>query len=242
MSQGYLSLVGRSASSQEVQKFFREHNTSWSSVNVYKGRGVTEASLELYDSALEVAFIKKLSPKSSVTQQQQDFVVSSITLINHTDHSNQKVGQIIGPVRLTSRLSEVVQALGEHYEQNRYQGTYCWRKDGVIIEVDYETTSDEIGYIVMSADNAEIKAIKEVAESLSDGALSSEESEQLGIEPPDMQYQEEPTPSEYDNLPVIERDSGGRLGVMVLLAAVVVALFFFDDVSQAVKQLIEPLL
>ena len=48
--------------------------------------------------------------------------------------------------------------------------------------------------------------------------------------------------SEYDNLPVIERDSGGRLGVMVLLAAVVVALFFFDEISQVVKQLIQPLL
>lgn len=241
-SQGYLSLIGRSASSQEVQKFFREHGVSWSSVDIYKGRGVTEASLELYDSALEIEFIKKLSPKSTVTQQQQDFIISSITLVNHTDESNSKIGNIIGPLNLKSRLADVTRVLGQHYEQNRYQGTYCWRMKDVVVEVDYESTTDEIGYIVISSDNAEVKAIKEVADTLSTGALSNSESEQLGIEPPDMQYQEEPTPSEYDNLPVVERDSGSRVGVVVLLAFLLVALFFYDEVSQVVKQLIEPLI
>lgn len=238
MSQGYLSLIGRSATSQEVQRFFKQHGVSWNRVNIYKGRGITEASLELYDSALEVEFIKKLSPRSSVTNQAQDFIVSSITLLNHSDLGNQKIGQIIGPLRLTSRFVDVTRAFGEHYEQNRHQGTYCWRKDGVVVEVDYETTKDQINYIVFSADNAEIKAIKDVADNFSDGALSEKETEQLGIEPPDLEYQDEPVPSEYDNIPVIERDTGSRLGSIVLIVLVGIALFFLEDIVQIIQSLV----
>ncbi|RDX36330.1 hypothetical protein DZA50_04485 [Kangiella sp. HD9-110m-PIT-SAG07] len=237
MSQDYLSLVGRSAASQEVQRFFREHKVSWNSVDLYQSQGVTEASLELYDSALEIEFIKKLSPRSSVTHQAKDFIISSITLVNHTDQSNQSIGQVVGPLRLTSRLADVTQTLGQNYDQNRYQGTYRWRKDDVIIEVDYETTQDQINYIVLAADTLEVRAVKEVAESL-DGSLAQEASEDLGIELPDLPYEDEPVTLDYENSPVVERESGNRSGIMVLLALIIAALFFYDDIAQFILQLL----
>ncbi|WP_223669538.1 hypothetical protein [Kangiella shandongensis] len=238
----YLSLIGQSASSQNVQHFFSHHGVAWDSVIIYKGSGATLGSLELYDCALEVEFVKQLSPKSAVVNQPRDFVVSGITLVNHTVATNKKIGPVIDGVTLDGSFEELTRILGNDYGQNRQQGAYYWKRGETAIEVGYESTRNEISYIYLSAETPEVNAVKEVVENFSDGTLSEGETEQLGIEPRDIPYEDTPQPSGYDNLPVVERDSGSRFGVMVVLAMIIAALFFYDEISQVVMQLIESLL
>lgn len=237
VSQDYLSLVGKRADSPEVKQFFHKHQTSWSAVDIYKGRATTSASLELYDSALELEFVKRLSPKSEATQQAKDFILSSISIANHNASDDQVIGNIVGPIRLASRFDDIAKVLGKDYEENRYQGTCCWRYDGVTVEIDYETTQERINYILLSSNSPEIVAIKEVEENLSDGVLSRDESEDLGIEPPDLPYVDEPVTLDYDNVPVVERQPSGRVGIIALILALVATLTFFDDVVDQVSQI-----
>ena len=240
MSQDYLSIVGRSASSKYAQSFFSQHNSSWNDVVIYEERGLTKAVLELYDSALSIEFIKKLLPRSSITHQQKDFIVSSITFVNHGNDVSDKIGRVTGNFRLISKLPEMMNTLGEPLAQDHNNGDYSWRKEGVKVEVDYDTSDDEINYIVLIADTPEIKAAREVADSLSDIGFAEATTEELGIEPPDVQYHDQPVESDFDNMPVVERDKGTRIGPLMLIILVLVALYFHEDISKIMMQLIKP--
>lgn len=234
-STDYLSLIGQPASSQNVQQFFNHHGVTWDSVVIYQGYGATMGSLELYDSALEVEFVKQLSPKSAVTNQPGDFIVSGITLINHTATINKKIGPVLDGLTLKSRFEDLTRVLGKDYGKNRQQGTYYWQRGKTSIEVDYESTRNEISYIYLSAETPEVNAVKEVVESFSDGSLSEEATEQLGIEPRDIQYEDTPQESEFDNLPVVERESNGYWRVVFILALVITGLFFYDDIKAMIQ-------
>ncbi|GAA0199594.1 hypothetical protein GCM10009123_03730 [Kangiella japonica] len=237
LSQDYLSIIGRSADSSEVQRFFQRFNASWNDVISYEGQGVTEASLELFDSVIELEFIKKLSPKSSVTNQADDFIVSNLSLVNHSTEVNEKIGNVEGTLRLSDTIYKAIEVFGKDYQYLKQKGSYCWRKDDVLIEVGQDRASDKISHITLTADSLDVRSIKEVTESLSSSALPKREDENLGAELPDLPYVDEPVTLGYENDVVVERASGSRFGVVVLIAAVIAALLFYDEIAQFFMQL-----
>lgn len=239
LSQDYLSIIGHSAASQEVQQFFNYYNVSWDDVLSYEGQGVIEASLELYDSVVEVDFIKKLSPNSSVTHQADDFIVSSVTLVNYSTETNEKIGNITGTLRLSDSIHKAVEVFGKDYQYSQQKGSYCWRQKDVVIEVGQDRTSDEISHITLTADSLDVRAIKEVADSLSSSALSEKVADNLGAELPDLPYVDEPVTLGYENDVVVERTSRSRFGVFALIAAVIAALLFYDEIAQFFMQLVK---
>ncbi|MBV34365.1 MAG: hypothetical protein CMP47_02740 [Rickettsiales bacterium] len=237
LSQDYLSIIGRSADSPEVQQFFQRFNASWNDVISYEGQGVSEASLELFDSVIELEFIKKLSPTSSVTNQADDFIVSNLTLINHTAEVNEKIGNVEGALRLSDTIYKAIEAFGKDYQYSQQKGSYCWRKDDVLIEVGQDRTSDKISHITFTADSLDVRAIQDVAASLSNSPLSEQTAENLGAEPPDLPYEDEPVSLDYEDEVVVERASGSRFGIFVVIAAVIAALLFYDEIAQYFMQL-----
>lgn len=237
LSQDYLSIIGRSADSPEVQRFFQKFNASWNDVISYEGQGVTEASLELFDSVIELEFIKKLSAKSSVTNQADDFIVSNLTLVNYSAEVNEKIGSVKGELRLNDTIYKAIEVFGKDYQYSQQEGNYCWRKGDVLVEVGQDRSSDKISHITFTADSLDVRAIQDVAETLSNSVLSEKAADNLGAELPDLPYEDEPVSLDYEDEVVVERASGSRLGIFVLIAAVIAALLFYDEIAQFFMQL-----
>lgn len=232
LSQNHLSIIGRSADSPEVKQFFQKFNVSWNDVFPYEGQGVTKASLELFDSVIELEFIKKLSPKPLVTNQASDFIVSSLTFVNYSAEINEKIGSVEGALHLNDTIYKAIEVFGKDYQYSKQEGSYCWRKDDVVIEVGQDRTSDEISYITLSADSLDVCAIQDVAESLSNSGLSEQVAKNLGVEPPDLPYEDKPVSLDYEDEVVVERASGSHFGIFVVIAAVIAALLFYDEIAQ----------
>ena len=233
----YLSIIGRTADSPEVQRFFQKFNASWNDVISYEGQGVTEASLELFDSVIELEFIKKLSPKSSVTNQADDFIVSNLTLVNYSAEVNEKIGNVKGALRLNDTIYKAIEVFGKDYQYSQQEGSYCWRKDDVLVEVGQDRSSDKISHITFTADSLDVRAIQDVAETLSNSVLSEKAADNLGAELPDLPYEDEPVTLDYEDEVVVERAPGSRFGIFILIAAVIAALLFYDEIAQFFMQL-----